>query len=114
MLAPVTGAPRCDEEIDIGRETLALAQRFSQDCLIRPPSSAAARGLAVYDDTRQASNAMLLCSRCDVCLMHVVNFDVVGRARNALHQIHRFVTRRATGSEDLNFFPLSLGHTSCS
>jgi hypothetical protein len=94
------------KKIDIGRETLASAKCFSQNCLIRPPSSAAARELAVYDDTRQAPNAMLLCSRCDVCLMHVVNFDVVGRARNALHQIHRFVTRRATGSEDLNFFPL--------
>jgi hypothetical protein len=42
--------------------------------------------------------------------MHVVNFDVVGRARNALDQIHRFVTGRAAGSEDLNLFPLTLGH----
>jgi hypothetical protein len=42
--------------------------------------------------------------------MHVVYFDVVVRARNALDQIHRLVTRRATGGENLDLSPLTLGH----
>jgi hypothetical protein len=44
--------------------------------------------------------------------MHVVNFDVVGRARNALDQFHRLVTRRATGGENLYLSPLTVGHGS--
>jgi hypothetical protein len=43
--------------------------------------------------------------------MHVVNFDIVVRSRNALDQIHRLVTRRATGGENLNLSPLTLGHS---
>jgi hypothetical protein len=46
--------------------------------------------------------------------MHVMNFDVVVRARNAPDQVHRLVTRRATGSENLNLSPLALGHASLS
>src|ERR1700730_11056063 len=48
--------------------------------------------------------------RCDVCLMHVVNFDVVVRARNAFDQIHRLIAHRATGGENLNLSALTLGH----
>jgi hypothetical protein len=47
-------------------------------------------------------------------LMHVMNFDVVVRARNAPDQVRRLVTRRATGSENLNLSPLTLGHASLS
>src|SRR6266404_5569617 len=83
---------------------------FPQNCLVRSAPDAAPRELAVYDHTRQASNSVLLCPCCDVSLMHVVNFDVVVRARNALDQIHRLVTRRATSGENLNLSPLTLGH----
>jgi len=48
------------------------------------PSGAATRKLAVDDHTRQASNSVLLCPNCNVSLMHVVNFDVVARARMRL------------------------------
>jgi len=41
--------------------------------------------------------------------VHVVNLDVVGRARNALDQLYRLVTRRAAGGENLNLSPLTLG-----
>jgi hypothetical protein len=44
-----------------------------------------------------------------MCLMHVVNFDVVVRARDAPDQIHGLVTRRATSTENLNLSPF--GHT---
>jgi hypothetical protein len=85
-----------------------------KNCLVRPSPSAASGELAVYDDTRQAANSMLFCPRCDVRVMHVMNFDVVVRARNAPDQVHRLVTRRATGTEDLNLSPLALGHPSLS
>jgi hypothetical protein len=42
--------------------------------------------------------------------MHVMNFDVVVRARNAPDHIHRLVASRATGSENLNLSSLALGH----
>jgi hypothetical protein len=57
---------------------------------------------------------MLFCPRCDVRLMHVMNFDVVVRACNAPDQVHRLVTGRATGSENLNLSPFALGHASLS
>ena len=41
-----------------------------------------------------------------------MNLDLVGRARNALDQLHGLVTRRATGGENLNLSPLTLGHCS--
>jgi hypothetical protein len=90
------------------------ADRLSQDCLVRPSPSAAPCELAVYDDTREAPNSMLLCPCCDVCLMHVVNFDVVVCACNTPDQIHRLVTGRATSSENLNLSPLTLGQASLS
>src|SRR6266478_2926175 len=88
----------------------SLATSVPQNCLLRSALGAAPRELAVHDHTRQASNPVLLCPRCDVCLMHVMNFDVVVRSRNALDQIHRLVTCRATGGENLNLSPLTLGH----
>src|SRR5258708_19505337 len=60
-----------------GRRANRSANCFPQNCLVRAAPGAAPRELAVYDHTRQASNAVLLRPRCDVCLMHVVNFDVV-------------------------------------
>jgi hypothetical protein len=87
---------------------------LSQDCLVRPAPSAAPSELAVYDDTREAPNSMLLCPCCDVRLMHVVNFDVVVCARNTPDQIHRLMTGRATSGKNLNFSPLTLGHASLS
>jgi hypothetical protein len=36
------------------------------------------------------------------CLMHVVNFNVVARSRNAPYEVHCLVTGEATGSENLN------------
>jgi hypothetical protein len=63
-----------------GSDGVTSANCFPQNCLLRSAPGAAPRELAVYDHTRQASNAALLCPRCDVCLMHVVNFDVVVRA----------------------------------
>jgi D-arabinose 1-dehydrogenase-like Zn-dependent alcohol dehydrogenase len=86
------------------------ADCFPQNCLVRSASGAATRELAVYDHSRQASNPVLFCPRYDVRLMHVVNFDVVRRARNTLDQLHRLVTRRATGAENLNLSPLTLDH----
>jgi hypothetical protein len=46
--------------------------------------------------------------------MHVVNFNVVARARNAPDEIHCLVTGGATGSENLNLSSLTLGHASFS
>jgi hypothetical protein len=70
--------------------------------------------MAVYDDTGEAPNSMLLCPCHDVCLMHVVNFDVVVCTRNTPDQIHRLVTGRATSGENLNLSSLTLDHASLS
>jgi hypothetical protein len=81
-----------------------------QNDLIRSAPGAAACELAVDDHARQASDPVLFCPRCDVSLMHVVNFDVVGRSRDAPDQFHSLVAGRATRAENLNPFPLTLGH----
>jgi len=96
--------------VDLGRLADCLLQNF----FVRPTPRTAIRKLTVDDDTRHALNAVLLCSRRDMSLMHIVNFDVVRRARNALDHLHRLVTRRATGAEDLDLFPLCLSHCSFS
>src|SRR5271166_104315 len=90
------------------------ADYFPQNRFVRPPPSAATRELAVHDDTRQAPNSMLLCPGCHVCLMHVVNFDVMVRASYTSDELHCIVTRRATGTENLDLSPLTLGHASFS
>jgi hypothetical protein len=80
---------------------------LAQDGLVRATFGAASRELPVNYSTRQASNAVVLCPRRDVWLVHVKDFDIVGRARNALHQLDRLVARRATGGENLDLFPVA-------
>ena len=90
------------------------ADCLSQDCLVRPPPRAASCELAVYDDTRQAANSVLFCRRCDVRLMHVMNFDLVVRTCDPPDEVYGLVTCRATSGENLNFLSSTLRHVSLS
>jgi len=90
------------------------ADCLSQNCLVGPPPGAAARELAVDDDTGQAADAELFGPGGDVRLMHVMNFDVVVSARNASDQGFGLMTRRAASGENFDLSPSSLGHASLS
>jgi hypothetical protein len=83
-----------------------------QDGFIRSPPGAASRKCAIHDHTRQALNTVLLCSGCDMSLMHVENFDIVGRARDARNQVNRLAARRTSGGKNLDL--LLWGHASFS
>jgi hypothetical protein len=93
---------------------LGFNQRIAslKNCFVRSAPSTAPRELTVDDHTRHAFNPVLLCPHCDVCLMHVVNCDVVGRARYTLDQVHRLVTRGATRGENLDLSSMTVGHWS--
>ena len=74
-----------------------------------PPPGAAARELAVEDDTGPAADAALFGPGGYVRLMHVMNFDVVVSARNASDQGFGLTTREAASGENFDVSPSSLG-----
>src|SRR4051794_14175884 len=68
--------------------------RSTERIRVGPSTGAAISELAVDDHRRDGANPVTLRPLGDVRLLHVVNLDLARVAREALHQVHRVITRR--------------------
>jgi len=75
--------------------------------LVGPSPCATTGKFTVNDDRRQAANAVLFCTGCNVMLVHVVDLNLVIRARHLLDHLNGLFARGTPRAEDFNFSFLS-------
>ena len=80
-----------------------LAQSIAEDVLVGPPPCAATCKFAVNHYCGQAANTVLFCTGCNVMLVHVVDLNLVIRARHLLDHFNSLFAGGTTGAEDFNF-----------
>jgi len=80
----------------------ALAQSFAQNVLIYSTAGAASSQLAVDQNRRQTTNAVLFSPAGGFVLMHVVNAYFMFRASELFHCVNSLLAGCATSAEDLN------------
>lgn len=71
--------------------------------LIGSMALAAVSKFAIDEHTRHTTDAVLLRSAGHIGLMHIKDFNITGRARQAVDQDDGFVASRAASSEDFDF-----------
>ncbi len=86
-----------------------LLKSGTQDVLVRPTTRAAPGKLAVNDDGRNTSHAVLLRLGSHVGLLHIVDHYLMRRPGKALNYLDCFFARRTPCAE--NFNSLSCSHS---